>query len=163
MTAIEFEDPLGRVVEEVAVVRHRDDRPGKAREKLFEPLHALGVEMIGRFVEQQHVGFREQQAAQRDAALLAARERLDLRIPGRKAQRVGSDFELLLDVVAAFGEEHRFEARLLFGERFEIGVGLRVRCEDLVETLPRRDEMRESLFDRFAHRLAASSTGSCSR
>src|SRR5271155_1863305 len=27
---VEFEDPLGGVVEEIAVVRHRDDRAGKA-------------------------------------------------------------------------------------------------------------------------------------
>ncbi len=82
--AIEFENPLGRVVEEVAIVRDRDDGAGEALQELLEPLDALGIEMVRRLVEQQHVGLREQQTAQRDAAFLTARERADLRIPRRQ-------------------------------------------------------------------------------
>ncbi len=50
---VELEDPLGHVVEEVPVVRHGDDRALVARQVLLEPLHALGVEMVRRLVEQQ--------------------------------------------------------------------------------------------------------------
>ena len=35
-TAVELENPLGRVVQEVPVVRDRDDRSWKAREKLLD-------------------------------------------------------------------------------------------------------------------------------
>ena len=75
VAAVELEDPLGGVVEEVAVVGHGDHGAGKPLQELLEPLDALGVEVVGRLVEQQHVGLGEQQPAQRDAALLAAGER----------------------------------------------------------------------------------------
>ena len=55
VAAVELEDPLGGVVEEVAVMRHRDHGARKFRQELLEPIHALGVEVIGRLVEQQHV------------------------------------------------------------------------------------------------------------
>src|SRR5688572_3037981 len=67
--AVELEDPFGGVVEEVAVMRHRDDGPRELREILLEPVDAFRVEVVRRLVEQQHVGTRQQQPAQRDAAL----------------------------------------------------------------------------------------------
>ncbi len=73
--AIELEDPLGGVVEEVAIVRHGDDGALVFLEEALEPRHRLGVEVVGRLVEQQQIGRLEQQPAQRDAAALAARQR----------------------------------------------------------------------------------------
>ena len=49
--AIEFEDPIGGVVEEIAVVGYRHDGPREALQELFEPVHALGIQMVGRLVE----------------------------------------------------------------------------------------------------------------
>src|SRR5947199_154809 len=43
--------------------------------------------MVGRFVQEQHIGLREQQSAKRDAPLLSAGTRRELRIPGRKPMR----------------------------------------------------------------------------
>src|SRR5262249_3411364 len=83
--AVELEDPLGDVVEEVAVVRDGDDAARILREVLLEPRDALGVEMVGRLVEQQEVRLLEQDLAERDAAALAAGEHRDLRIGGRQA------------------------------------------------------------------------------
>ena len=80
--AIELEHPVHDIVEEVAVVGDEDDVAGIVDEMLFEPLHAFGVEMVGRLVEQQDVGLFEQQPGQRDAALLAAREIVDRASPG---------------------------------------------------------------------------------
>src|SRR6185503_17824528 len=48
--AVELEDPLRRVVEEVAVVRHRDDGAGEALEEPFEPLDALRIQVVGGLV-----------------------------------------------------------------------------------------------------------------
>ena len=56
MAAVEFENPLSGVVEEVAIVRHRHHGAREAREELFQPFDRFGVEVVGRFVEQQHVG-----------------------------------------------------------------------------------------------------------
>ena len=99
VAAVEFEDPLGGVVEEVAVMGDRDHGAGVAGEELLQPLDRLGVEVVGRFVEQQHVRLLQQQPAQRDAALLAAGQLADHRVPRRQAQRVGGDFELVLERV----------------------------------------------------------------
>ena len=74
VAAVEFENPLGGVVEEVAVVGDGDHGAGEAHEELFQPFDRFGVEVVGRFVEQQHVGLCQQQLAQRDAALFAAGE-----------------------------------------------------------------------------------------
>ena len=52
MAAIEFENPAGHVVEEVAVVRDGDDRAFILLKMLFEPLHRFGIEMVRRLVEQ---------------------------------------------------------------------------------------------------------------
>ena len=70
--AIELEDPVHDIVEEIAVVGDEDDVAGIVDQMLFEPLDALGVEVVGRLVEQQDAGLLEQQPRQRDAALLAA-------------------------------------------------------------------------------------------
>ena len=72
---VELEDPLRHVVEEVAVVGDGDDGARVVLQEALEPRHRLGVEVVGRLVEQQQVGRDEQQAAQRDAAPLAAGER----------------------------------------------------------------------------------------
>jgi len=84
-----LENPFVRVVEEVAVMGHGDDGTGEAVQELLEPFDGFGVEMVRRFVEQQHVGTREQQAAERDAALFTTGEVADHGIPRRKAQGVG--------------------------------------------------------------------------
>ena len=75
LAAIELEDPLGDVVEEVAVVGDRDDGARVVPEELLQPVDRLGVEVVGRLVEQQQVGAAQQQPAQGDAAPLAAGER----------------------------------------------------------------------------------------
>ena len=59
VAAIELEDPARDVVEEIAVVRDRDDRARKFLEETLEPRDGLGVQMVRRLVEQQHVGVRQ--------------------------------------------------------------------------------------------------------
>ena len=53
---VELQNPLGHVVEEVAIVRHGDDGAGVLGQMPLEPGDALGVEMVRRLVEQQQVG-----------------------------------------------------------------------------------------------------------
>ncbi len=96
--AVEFEDPLGDVVQEVPVVGDGQDRALVLGEVLFEPLHALGVEVVGRLVEQQQVGLGQQQLAQRDAAALTAGQVGDRLVGRRAAQRVHRLLELGVDV-----------------------------------------------------------------
>jgi len=82
--------------------------------------------VVGRFVEQQHVRLLQQQAAQRDAALLAAGQLADHRVPRRQPQRIGGHVQLLFDGVRVTGGEDRLQALLLLGQRVEIGAFLGV-------------------------------------
>ena len=53
--AIELENPAGDVVEEVAIVRDGDDGARVLLQEALEPRDRLGVEVVGRLVEQQQV------------------------------------------------------------------------------------------------------------
>lgn len=74
-------------------------------EVLFEPEDALGVEVVGRLVEQQQVGLGQQQLAQRDAAALTTRKVGDGLVGRRAAQRVHRLFQLGVDVPRVGGVE----------------------------------------------------------
>ena len=113
MAAVEFENPLGHIVEEVAIVGYRDDGGRIGLQIFLEPGDGFGVQVVGGFIQQQHVGRRQQQAAQRHAAFLAARELVDDGVPGRQAQRVGGDFQLALEFPAADGVDRILKFRLL--------------------------------------------------
>src|SRR5262249_23081910 len=85
VAGVELEDPLGHVVKEVPVVGDRDDGAGVLLQVLLQPLHALGVQVVGGLVEEQQVRLGQQQAAQRDPALLAARQARHVGVGGRAA------------------------------------------------------------------------------
>ena len=74
VAAVEFEDPAGHVIQEVAVVGDGDDRALVVAQVMFEPGHGLGVQVVGGLVEQQDVRLAEQEAGEGDAALFAAGE-----------------------------------------------------------------------------------------
>jgi len=82
VAAVEFEDPASDVIEEVAVVGDGDDGTLVVAQVMFEPGHGLGVEVVGGLVEQEDVGFGEQETGEGDAATFAAGADLDGRIPG---------------------------------------------------------------------------------
>ena len=85
----QLHDARGDVLEEVAIVRDEDHRAGEGAQEFLQPRDGRGVEMIGRLVEQQQVRLPGERAAERHAALLAARERADRCIERRRAQSVG--------------------------------------------------------------------------
>ena len=131
----------------------RHDRAGIAGEELLEPVDRLGVEVVGGLVEEQHVGLGEQHAAQRDAALLAARKLAHDGVPRREPEGIGGDLELHVGVLAAGRGNLRLELGLLRGELVEVGVGLAVFRVDLVESLLRRERAADAFLDGLAHGL----------
>ncbi len=141
--AVEFEDPAGDVVEEVPVVGDGDDGALVVLQVTFEPRNRFGVEVVGRFVEQEKIGFRQEQPAQRDAPALAAGKGFDRGVGRREAQRVHCDLELAVEVPRV----QRFDLVLqlrLFGEQLvEVGVGVAHgrahRLEPIEEVLRVRD------------------------
>ena len=120
LAAVEFEDPAGDVVEEVAVVGHDQDRAGIVAQMAFQPRHRLGVEMVGRFVQQQELRLVEQQLAQRDAAALAARKLCHVGIVGRAAQRVHRLVDLAVEIPEPCGLDLVLQLGHLVGGLFRI-------------------------------------------
>lgn len=151
MATVEFEDPAGDVVEEVAVVGDRHHGAGEVVQEMLQPGHRVGVQVVGRFVQQQHVGSRQQQAAQRYAALFAAGQVLDLGIPRRQAQGVGGDFQLAFQVVSVGCLQDRLQLGLLGGQGVEVGIRLGIGGIDLVQPRLGLLDLADGLFDDVAH------------
>ena len=97
-SAVEFEDPAGDVVEEVAVVGDDEDRARIGAQMPFEPAGCLGVEVVGRLVEEEQFGLFQEQFAERDATALAARQLVDRPIVRRAAEGVHGLLDLRIEV-----------------------------------------------------------------
>ncbi len=145
--AVELEDPAGDVVEEVAVVGDDQDRARIVAQVAFEPRHRLGVEMVGRLVEQQQLRLVEQQLAQRHAAALAARELRHVRVVRRTAQRVHRLVDLAVEIPQALGLDLVLQFRHLVGGL--VGIVRR----QLVVAVEDRLLLGDAFHDVFANRL----------
>ena len=148
LAAIELQRPLGDVVEEVAVVGHQHDAAGILLEIALEPGDGLGVEMVGRLVEQQDVGLGQQQLGQRHAPLLAARELRDIGVARRTAQRVERLLHLRIEVPQAL----RLDLVLQLGHL--VGGLVGVVGGDLVVAVDQRLLLRHALHGVAQHVLA---------
>ncbi len=120
--AVQLQDPLRHVVQEVAVVGDRDDGPAVLAEEPLQPLDRLGVEMVRRLVEQEQVRVLEQQPAERHAALLAAREPGHLGVVRRTAQGVHRDVDVAFQVPRVGGRDPVLEDGLLGADGLVVGV-----------------------------------------
>ena len=106
--------------------------------------------MIGRLVQQQHVGLGQQQAAQSDAAFFTAGENTNHGVPGRQAQSVGSDFELVLGVRTAGGDDG-FEFGLFGGQGVKVCVRFTVSGVNSVKASLGSEHGAHAGFNAFAH------------
>ena len=61
--AIELENPAGNIVEEISIVGYDQNGAGIIAQMALEPRHRLGVEVIGRLVEEKELGLRQQELA----------------------------------------------------------------------------------------------------
>ena len=92
---------------------HDQHRADIVAQRRLQPGHALGVEVVGRLVEQQHLRLLEQQLAERDAAALAAREVGHRAVGRRAAQRVERDLDAAVDLPAIAGVDLLLQVGLL--------------------------------------------------
>ena len=69
---VEFQDDAAHTIQEIAVVSHHEQRLVAPREESFEPFYHLQVEMVGRLVEYQQVGFQYEHVSQCHALLLSS-------------------------------------------------------------------------------------------
>ena len=144
---VELEDPAGDVVEEVAVVGDDQNGARVIAQMAFQPVHALGIEMVGRLVEQQQVGLVEQQPAERDAASLAAGQLGHVGVVGRAAQRVHGEIDLAVEVPQVLGVDLVLQLGHLVGGLVGVVRG------DLVVAVEQRLLRRDALHDVLAHGL----------
>ena len=71
---VEFENDVADTVEEVAVVRHHEQRLVAALQIALKPFYHLEVEVVCRLVEDEQVGLGDEHVGERDALLLSAAE-----------------------------------------------------------------------------------------
>jgi hypothetical protein len=79
-TVSQFDNGLGDRVEEVPVVRHRDNGPVKIFERLLDRLPARYVEVVRRFIENKQIRPRDNRNTKLQTVPLAAGKRLDRRL-----------------------------------------------------------------------------------
>ncbi len=103
---------------------HGDDGAGVLGEVLLEPRDRLGVEVVRRLVEEEHVGLLQEQAHHRHAALLAPRERPDDGVGRGRAEGVHGLLELGVEVPEAEAVDVVLELGLPRHQGVEVGVGV---------------------------------------
>ena len=121
----------------------------------LQPGDRLGVEVVGRLVQQQDVGLGQQQPAERHAAPLAAGEDGDGRVAGRTAQRVHRLLQPAVQRPGVVLVDLLLHPRLLVQERFHV-IGID-RAEPLVDLVVLAQQVHDGLhrlLDDLAHRLA---------
>ncbi len=134
-------------------MRHGDDGAGIIVQEALQPGHRFGVEMVGRLVEEEHVGALQQEAAEGDAAALAARELGHVRIARRAAQRVHGDLDGAVELPAVAGVDLLLQLALLGDELVHLvvaellGEARRDRLEAVDERLGRRHPLHDVAGD----------------
>ena len=66
--AVKAQDGGGHPIQQIAIVRHQHQRAGKLQQVVFEDLERGDIEIVGRLVEQQHIGRFQHQRAIRTRA-----------------------------------------------------------------------------------------------
>ena len=117
---IDLQNPLGDVVEKVAIVGDGHHRAGVFRQMLFQPVDALGIEMIRRFVKKEHVGTLQQKLAQRDAAAFSAGEIGHLPVAGGQIHRIHGDLHLPIQIPGILGLDLILHTCLLLEQFFHL-------------------------------------------
>ena len=112
-------------------MRDDQDRPFVVDQVLLEPGDRLGVEVVGRFVEEQHVGRFKEQFAKRDAARLTTGQRRDIGIIRGAAQRLHCDVDLAVEIPEVFTVDLVLKLRHLFGSFVRVVHGKFVKAVEL--------------------------------
>src|SRR4030042_4430822 len=63
LSPVKFKNPSGHIVKKVSVMGYGDDGSKVTLQMLLKPGHGLGVEMVGRLIQKQNIGFLKQEAA----------------------------------------------------------------------------------------------------
>ena len=130
-------------------MRDGDDGAGVLRQVPLEPRDRLGVEVVGRLVQEQQVRPLEEDLAERHAALLAAGDLRDVGVGRRKPQRVHRDLELPVELPRVGRLDRVLDALVLGHELVALGLGevLGHLLVQLVEALQERASFATAFLD----------------
>ncbi len=107
--------------------------------------------MVGRFVEQQHVWFFQQQAAQRYATTLTTGEVSDFRVPVRQTQRIRCTLQLNVQVVTVVSLNDLFQTALFSGQLVKIGIRIGVQRIHFIQAFQGVNHFRNRFFNGLTH------------
>ena len=116
MTAVQFQNPAGNIVKKIAVVRNHYHGSLVFLKMIFQPCNRFGIQMVGRFVKQQHIGFLKQQTAQCNTAFFTAGKLGYVSIGRRTTQRIHGDFNRPLQIPAVAGIDFFLQFCLLVNQ-----------------------------------------------
>ena len=145
--AVDLADPLGNVVQKVAVVRDGEHRTLVVLEELLEPEDRLGVQVVGRLVQKQQVRCLEQDPAERHAAPLATGEVVDQLVGVGALQRVHRLRELAVQVPPVHGIDLVLELAHLLHQRVVVRLGVGHLLADIVESVDLGDHVAKRHLD----------------
>ena len=103
IAAVQLKDPAGDVVQEVAVVGHDQDRAFVVDQVLLQPCDGFGVQVVGRFIEQQHFGRFKQQFAKGNTTGFTPGKGCYIRIIRRAAQCFHRYVDLAVEIPQVLG------------------------------------------------------------
>jgi len=141
--AVDLADPLGHVIEEVAIVRDGEHGALVVLEEMLEPEHGLGVQMVRGLVEEQQIGRLEQELAESHATALTAGEHLHRHVGIGQLEGVHRLAELGIDIPAIGRIDLVLELAHLGHEGVEVRIGLGHLLADLVEAVHLGEQVAE--------------------
>jgi hypothetical protein len=98
----DLDGPVGHIIEESPVVGDQNDGPAVVAEEILEPLDRLDIEVVGGLVEEENVGFTQEEFGQFDAHAPSAAEfrRIPAEVAPLESQSGEGLFQFRLVVVA---------------------------------------------------------------
>ena len=154
VAAIQFQNPARHIIQKVAIVGHGDHGAFILLQMLLQPQHRFGIQVVGRFVEQQNIGLLEQQPAQRHPPLLAAGEHAHLLVRRRATQGIHRDLEFAVEIPPVRRFDLFLQLGLLVDELFHfIRAGITHAVADRFVFVQQPHELLLPLFDDLLHGL----------
>ena len=96
--AVQFQNPSGHMVQEVAVVCHGNHRTLVLLQVLLQPVDTLGIEVVGGLVQKQDVRLLQQQPAQCHTSAFTSREMFHALVFRRTAQGIHGPFQFAVQI-----------------------------------------------------------------
>ena len=107
--------------------------------------------MVGWFVQQQHVWFFQQQAADSHSATLTTGQIANLGIPCRQTQGISRTLQLVIQIVAIVRLNDGFQLALLFGQLVKVSLWVCVQRVHFIQTGQGVFHLSYRIFDSFAY------------